>query len=64
MIDSIQMTGEMSSLGDLLDGTSKIGQFSIPSFQRPYAWTTEQTSALFDDLYDAFKNNGSSEYFV
>lgn len=64
MIDSIQMTGEMSSLGDLLDGTSKIAQFNIPSYQRPYAWTTEQTSALFDDLYDAFKNNGSSEYFL
>ena len=24
--------------------------FEIPDFQRPYAWTTEQTEDLFDDL--------------
>ena len=24
-------------------------QFEIPDYQRPYAWTTEQATELFDD---------------
>ena len=28
-------------------------QFEIPDYQRPYAWTTEQATELFDDLYSA-----------
>ena len=28
-------------------------RFEIPPFQRPYAWTTEQTSELLDDLVNA-----------
>jgi uncharacterized protein with ParB-like and HNH nuclease domain len=28
--------------------------YVIPSCQRPYAWTTDQASELFDDLYDFF----------
>ena len=27
--------------------------FSIPAYQRPYAWTTEETGELFDDLITA-----------
>jgi hypothetical protein len=30
--------------------------FSIPSYQRPYAWTTEQTSELLDDIATACGN--------
>jgi hypothetical protein len=26
--------------------------FSIPSYQRPYAWTTEQAGELLDDLHN------------
>ena len=29
--------------------------FEIPPYQRPYAWTTEQTAALLDDLMTAMK---------
>ena len=29
--------------------------FSIPGYQRPYAWTTEQAGELFDDLSDAMR---------
>ena len=29
--------------------------FVIPPYQRPYAWTTEQTAALLDDLMTAMK---------
>ena len=30
---------------------------SIPSYQRPYRWTTESASILFNDIYSAFKNS-------
>ena len=29
--------------------------YVIPSYQRPYAWTTDLASELFDDLYDFFE---------
>ncbi|MFX3546644.1 DUF262 domain-containing protein [Ralstonia mannitolilytica] len=43
-------------------------QFEIPDYQRPYAWTTEQATELFDDLYsamqDARANGATSQYFL
>ncbi len=43
-------------------------QFEIPDYQRPYAWTTEQTTELFDDLVSAMqdaRNSGAtSQYFL
>ena len=43
-------------------------QFEIPDYQRPYAWTTEQATELFDDLYsamqDALAAGVSSQYFL
>ncbi len=43
-------------------------QFEIPDYQRPYAWTTEQTTDLFDDLYsamlDARLSGANSQYFL
>ena len=43
-------------------------QFEIPDYQRPYAWTTEQTAELFDDLYSAMQatttGKASSQYFL
>jgi uncharacterized protein with ParB-like and HNH nuclease domain len=30
--------------------------FRVPSYQRPYAWTTEQAGELFDDLADFMKS--------
>ena len=42
--------------------------FQIPSYQRPYAWTTEQTSELLDDLVTSCGNSGNvadaSPYFL
>ena len=29
--------------------------YEIPSYQRPYAWTVDQASELYDDLYDFFR---------
>ena len=33
--------------------------YDIPSFQRPYAWTEEETGELFDDLFDFYENEGT-----
>jgi hypothetical protein len=42
--------------------------FRIPSYQRPYAWTTEQTSELLDDIITACGTEGdvanASPYFL
>ncbi|MGL4440044.1 MAG: DUF262 domain-containing protein [Bosea sp. (in: a-proteobacteria)] len=42
--------------------------FRIPSYQRPYAWTTEQTSELLDDVSTACGETGdvvnASPYFL
>lgn len=42
--------------------------FSIPSYQRPYAWTTEQAGELLSDITDACGPNGKvddlSPYFL
>ncbi len=43
--------------------------FRIPSYQRPYAWTTEQAGELFDDLVESIdKDDGdvsdTSPYFL
>ena len=43
-------------------------QFEIPEYQRPSAWTTDQTTELFDDLYaamvDSRSSNAAIQYFL
>ena len=39
-------------------------EYHIPSYQRPYAWTEEETSVLFDDLYDFFMTEDDDNYFL
>ncbi len=38
--------------------------YIIPSYQRPYAWTTDQAGELFDDLYDFFDQEPDDSYFL
>lgn len=39
--------------------------FVIPPYQRPYAWTEEETDTLFSDLYDFYTNEDEEEnYFL
>lgn len=39
--------------------------YNIPSYQRPYSWTTQEAGILFDDLYDFYKNEDKEEnYFL
>ena len=38
--------------------------YVIPSYQRPYAWTEDQTSELYDDLHDFYINEKEDTYFL
>lgn len=39
--------------------------YEIPSYQRPYAWTEDETGDLFDDLYDFYMTEAEEEqYFL
>ena len=38
--------------------------YVIPSYQRPYAWTVDQASELFDDLYDFYFREKEDTYFL
>jgi len=39
--------------------------YNIPSYQRPYSWTTQEAGILFDDLCDFYKNEDKDEnYFL
>jgi len=39
-------------------------EYMIPSYQRPYAWTTDQASELFEDLFSFYTNEPDEEYFL
>ena len=40
-------------------------EYVIPSYQRPYAWTVDQASELFDDLFDFYQSESEEEgYFL
>ena len=38
--------------------------FTIPIYQRPYAWTPEQVNELLDDLLNAMQTDRTSPYFL
>ena len=38
--------------------------YNFPVYQRPYAWTEEETTTLFEDLYDFFQNEQKDNYFL
>lgn len=40
-------------------------EYHIPAYQRPYAWTTEETNTLFEDLYSFLTSEKEDEnYFL
>ena len=39
-------------------------EYVIPSYQRPYAWTVDEASELFDDLYDFYESEPDEGYFL
>ena len=38
--------------------------YIIPPYQRPYAWTDEETNELFDDFYNFYSENNDENYFL
>lgn len=38
-------------------------EYVIPSYQRPYAWTTDEASELFEDLYGFYKDESGEDYY-
>ncbi len=39
-------------------------EYHVPAYQRPYAWTTGETSKLFNDLYEFFVSEDNDNYFL
>lgn len=56
------ITGAEYSLGKVFHDDF---EYHIPQYQRPYAWTTEETNVLFSDLRDFFiEENEEDNYFL
>lgn len=58
---SNKITGKEYPLSTIF---SKEFDYHIPAYQRPYAWTEEETETLFDDLYDFYRNEKVDNYFL
>ena len=39
-------------------------EYHIPGYQRPYAWTEDETGTLFDDLYGFFQTENTENFFL
>lgn len=39
-------------------------EYHIPAYQRPYAWTEEETGTLFDDLFEFYRAETVDNYFL
>lgn len=37
--------------------------YQVPNYQRPYSWNKENISELLDDLFTAYENSRTEEYF-
>jgi hypothetical protein len=53
------LSPELKSIEQLFAGNAK---FSVPTYQRSFAWTADETEELWDDLFSAVQRNG--EYFL
>ena len=51
------------SVEELFNG-SEPTVFEIPIYQRNYAWEKDEISALIQDVYDSYKKNGGSPYYI
>lgn len=50
------------SINDLFNGDT--ATFEIPIYQRNYAWESDEISALVQDVYDAYKKDKGSTYYI
>lgn len=59
------MSKEISGAGYALSKIfSSEFEYQIPSYQRPYSWTVEHASGLFEDLYDFYEIESEESYFL
>lgn len=58
---SNKITGKEYSLSKIFSADF---EYHIPGYQRPYAWTEEETGILFDDLYEFFQTEAVDNYFL
>lgn len=58
---SSKITGKEYQINKIF---SKEFDYYIPEYQRPYAWTKEETETLFDDLLDFFNSEKEDNYFL
>lgn len=56
-----KITGKEYQLSKIF---SKEFNYYIPAYQRPYAWTEEETETLFDDLLDFYQTEKVDNYFL
>lgn len=56
-----KITGKEYQLSKIF---SKEFNYYIPAYQRPYAWTEEETETLFDDLLDFYQTEEVDNYFL
>lgn len=54
-----QFSPSSLSLSDVLTNGDPI--YQIPDYQRPYSWTDEQVCQLWEDVFEAYKNNEEDE---
>lgn len=52
------LSPELKSIEQLFAGNAR---FSVPRYQRSFAWTADETEELWEDLFGAVKRSG--EYF-
>ena len=58
---SSKISGKEYALGKIF---SSDFEYVIPNYQRPYAWTEDQASELFDDLFGFYKSGSAEQYFL
>lgn len=58
---SSKITGKEYQLSKIF---SKEFDYYIPAYQRPYAWTEEETETLFNDLLDFYQTEQVDNYFL
>lgn len=57
----METTNLGKSIREIFDGQYK---FIVPLYQRNFAWRQEQIERLLQDVYEAYKENRSGNYFI
>lgn len=55
---------EEMSISDVYMNSQNTITYSIPVYQRNYAWEEEQITALVKDVYDSWQKNSSAPYYI